>query len=156
MLRTGLSQGLRKKLASSRRVSWIQKALRTSKQQRRGLQHLTKIPSAPLSQMGNHTVRTTNARTRSMATAPVPPPSKAPFEKVMAANRGEIAIRIMRAATELGSSTVSIFSHEDRYSPHRYKADQGFQVGEGLSPVAAYLSIDEIIRVAKEHGGRFR
>ncbi|MBX3275397.1 MAG: pyruvate carboxylase [Sandaracinaceae bacterium] len=67
----------------------------------------------------------------------------------MCANRGEIAIRVFRAATELGLRTVAIYSHEDRVHLHRYKADEGYLVGAGRSPVGAYLAIDEIIRIAK-------
>ncbi|MCA9604418.1 MAG: pyruvate carboxylase, partial [Myxococcales bacterium] len=72
------------------------------------------------------------------------------LEKLMCANRGEIAIRVFRAATELGLRTVAIYSHEDRVHLHRYKADEGYLVGEHLSPVGAYLAIDEIIRIAKD------
>ena len=57
------------------------------------------------------------------------PDYEPPFEKVMAANRGEIATRILRAGSELGMQTVAIFSHEDRFTQHRYKADQAFVVG---------------------------
>ena len=74
-----------------------------------------------------------------------------PIRRLMCANRGEIAIRVFRAATELGIRTVAIFSHEDRVHLHRYKADEAYLVGRGKSPVAAYLGIDEIIRVAKEN-----
>ena len=56
-----------------------------------------------------------------------------PFNKVMAANRGEIAVRIMRAGNELGSTTVGIYSFEDRHTAHRYKADESYMVGAGLS-----------------------
>ncbi len=69
----------------------------------------------------------------------------------MCANRGEIAIRVFRAATELGIRTVAIFSHEDRVHLHRYKADEAYPVGIGQSPVAAYLDIEEILRVALEN-----
>ncbi|RLB55865.1 MAG: pyruvate carboxylase [Deltaproteobacteria bacterium] len=72
------------------------------------------------------------------------------LKKVMCANRGEIAIRVFRAATELKLRTVAIYSHEDRVHLHRYKADEAYQVGDGLSPVGAYLSIDEVMRVATE------
>jgi len=72
------------------------------------------------------------------------------FKKVMAANRGEIAIRIFRACTELGISTVAIYSEEDKLSLHRYKADEAYQVGKGKSPIDAYLGIDEIIALAKK------
>jgi pyruvate carboxylase len=70
------------------------------------------------------------------------------FRKVMAANRGEIAIRIFRACTELGISTVAIYSQEDKLSLHRYKADEAYQVGKGKKPIDAYLGIDEIIALA--------
>jgi pyruvate carboxylase len=72
------------------------------------------------------------------------------FRKVMAANRGEIAIRIFRACTELGISTVAVYSEEDKLSLHRYKADEAYQVGKGKSPIDAYLGIDEIIALAKK------
>ena len=70
----------------------------------------------------------------------------------MAANRSEIAVRIFRAGTELGIRTVAVFAHEDRFSIHRYKADEAYQVGQGKGPVAAYLDIESIVGVAKEHG----
>ena len=68
----------------------------------------------------------------------------------MAANRGEIAIRIFRACTELGISTVAIYSEEDKLSLHRYKADEAYLVGKGKGPIDAYLSIDEIIDLARK------
>ncbi len=74
-----------------------------------------------------------------------------PIRKLMCANRGEIAIRVFRAATELGIRTVAIFSHEDRVHLHRYKADEAYLVGRGRSPVAAYLAIDEIVALARAH-----
>ncbi|SEQ30722.1 pyruvate carboxylase [Thalassovita taeanensis] len=74
------------------------------------------------------------------------------FQKILIANRGEIAIRIMRAANELGKKTVAVFAEEDKLSLHRFKADEAYRIGEGLGPVAAYLSIPEIIRVAKLSG----
>src|SRR5881275_2714368 len=73
-------------------------------------------------------------------------------KKLMAANRSEIAIRIMRAATELGLRTVAIYAQEDRFSMHRFKADEAYVVGDGKGPVGAYLDIEGIISVAKEHG----
>ena len=66
----------------------------------------------------------------------------------MAANRGEIAIRIFRACTELGIGTVAIYSEEDKLSLHRYKADEAYMIGKGKSPIDAYLGIDEIIALA--------
>jgi len=74
------------------------------------------------------------------------------FTKILVANRGEIAIRAMRAAFELGAKTVAVFPYEDRNSMHRLKADEAYQIGEKGHPVRAYLDIDEIIRVAKESG----
>ncbi len=76
----------------------------------------------------------------------------AEFKKILIANRGEIAIRVMRAANELGKRTVAVFAEEDKLSLHRFKADEAYRIGEGLGPVAAYLSIEEIIRVAKMSG----
>jgi pyruvate carboxylase len=76
----------------------------------------------------------------------------ADFEKILVANRGEIAIRIMRAANEMGKKTVAVFAEEDKLGLHRFKADEAYRIGEGLGPVQAYLAIDEIIRVAKESG----
>jgi pyruvate carboxylase len=76
----------------------------------------------------------------------------AEFKKILIANRGEIAIRVMRAANELGKRTVAIYAEEDKLSLHRFKADEAYKIGEGLGPVAAYLSIPEIIRVAKASG----
>ncbi len=71
------------------------------------------------------------------------------FKKIMAANRGEIAIRIFRACTELGIKTVAIYSEEDKISLHRYKADEAYLVGKGKGPIDAYLGIEEIIDLAR-------
>ena len=76
----------------------------------------------------------------------------AEFQKILIANRGEIAIRIMRAANELGKRTVAVYAEEDKLGLHRFKADEAYRIGEGMGPVAAYLSIDEIIRVARLSG----
>lgn len=72
------------------------------------------------------------------------------INKILIANRGEIAIRISRACNELNIQTVSVYTFEDRYSLHRYKADEAYQIGEDNDPLKPYLDIDEIIRVAKE------
>lgn len=72
------------------------------------------------------------------------------IKKVLVANRGEIAIRVFRACTELGITTVGIYSAEDRGSLHRYKSDQSFLVGEGKKPIDAYLDIEGIIAIAKK------
>ena len=73
-------------------------------------------------------------------------------DKVLVANRGEIAIRAFRAAYELGLATVAVYPYEDRNSQHRLKADESYQIGEEGHPVRAYLSVDEIIRVALHAG----
>ena len=72
------------------------------------------------------------------------------INKLLVANRGEIATRIFRAATELGIRTVAIYSEEDKRSLHRYKADEAYMIGEGLGPLRAYLSIEDIISLAKK------
>jgi pyruvate carboxylase len=73
------------------------------------------------------------------------------FGKVLVANRGEIAIRIFRACTELGIRTVAIYSEQDNTSLHRFKADEAYLVGKGKGPVEAYLDIEGIIEIAKRH-----
>ncbi|WP_062111745.1 pyruvate carboxylase [Aureimonas sp. AU40] len=78
--------------------------------------------------------------------------------KILVANRSEIAIRVFRAANELGLKTVAIWAEEDKYALHRFKADESYQVGRGphlprdLGPIESYLSIEEVIRVAKLSG----
>lgn len=74
------------------------------------------------------------------------------FKRVLVANRGEIAIRVFRACRELGIRTVAIYSEEDKNSLFRTKADEAYQIGKGKTPVGAYLSIDEIIALAKAKG----
>jgi pyruvate carboxylase len=73
------------------------------------------------------------------------------IKKVLVANRGEIAIRVFRGCTELNIRTVAIYSKEDAGSLHRFKADEAYLVGEGKKPIEAYLDIDGIIEIAKEH-----
>ena len=73
------------------------------------------------------------------------------IDKILVANRGEIAIRVFRAASELNIKTVAIYTHEDRFSLHRYKADQAFQIGADDDPLKPYLDIKAIIGIAKEH-----
>ncbi|MEV0674411.1 pyruvate carboxylase [Mycobacterium sp. NPDC050441] len=74
------------------------------------------------------------------------------ISKLLVANRGEIAIRAFRAAYEMGIATVAVYPYEDRNSLHRLKADESYQIGEIGHPVRAYLSVDEIIRVAQHSG----
>ncbi len=71
------------------------------------------------------------------------------MQKLLVANRSEIAIRVFRAATELGIRTVAIYAHEDRYSLHRLKADESYPVGQGKGPVAAYLDVAGIVELAR-------
>jgi pyruvate carboxylase len=73
------------------------------------------------------------------------------IKKVLVANRGEIAIRVFRACVEIGIKTVGVYTYEDRYSLHRYKADESYQIGEDNEPLKPYLNIDAIIKVAKEN-----
>eukprot|EP00128_Syssomonas_multiformis_P015044 Colp12_sorted_trinity150504_noHs@14986 len=78
-----------------------------------------------------------------------PPSEVGTFKKIMCCNRGEIAIRIFRCCHEMGLRTVAIYSHEDRISMHRYKADEAYEVtGPGVTPVGAYLDIDRIVKIA--------
>src|SRR5436190_11864765 len=72
------------------------------------------------------------------------------MKKLLALNRGEIAIRILRAANELKLKTVAVFSQEDRLSLHRFKADEAYLIGEGKGPVQAYLDVDNIVAMAHE------
>ncbi|PWY63343.1 pyruvate carboxylase [Aspergillus eucalypticola CBS 122712] len=76
------------------------------------------------------------------------------FQKILVANRGEIPIRIFRTAHELSLQTVAVYSHEDRLSMHRQKADEAYMIGKRgqYTPVGAYLAIDEIVKIALEHG----
>lgn len=73
------------------------------------------------------------------------------IKKLMVANRGEIAIRVLRAASEMRIRTVAIYTFEDRYSLHRYKADESYQIGKDDQPLKPYLDIEEIIKTAKEN-----
>uniref|UniRef100_A0A7R9V6Z0 Pyruvate carboxylase n=1 Tax=Chlamydomonas euryale TaxID=1486919 RepID=A0A7R9V6Z0_9CHLO len=94
-------------------------------------------------------------RVRAVTEAGLPnqvhPDITTPFRRILCANRGEIAIRVFRAGTELGLRTVAVYSPADRLQPHRYKADEAFCVGTpDMVPVSCYLDIDSIIKVAKE------
>ncbi len=73
------------------------------------------------------------------------------IQKLLVANRGEIAIRVLRATSELGIKTVAVFTYEDRYSLHRFKADEAYQIGADEDPLKPYLNIEEIIRIAKQN-----
>ena len=74
-----------------------------------------------------------------------------PIRKLLVANRSEIAIRVFRSAHELGMRTVAIYAHEDRFSLHRFKADEAYVVGRPGEPLRSYLDIDGIVSLAKEH-----
>ncbi|MEO8146496.1 MAG: pyruvate carboxylase [Bacteroidia bacterium] len=73
------------------------------------------------------------------------------IQKLLVANRGEIAIRALRAAAELGIRTVAVYTYEDRYSLHRYKADEAYQIGPDSEALKPYLDVEEIIRIAKKY-----
>ena len=75
-----------------------------------------------------------------------------PFKKLLVANRSEIAIRVFRSAHELGIRTVAIYSHEDRFSLHRFKADEAYRVGKPGEPIRAYLDVQSIVRLARDLG----
>jgi pyruvate carboxylase len=77
--------------------------------------------------------------------------TNAPIRSLLIANRSEIAIRVMRAAAEMNIRTVAIYSREDRLGLHRFKADEGYLVGEGKKPLAAaYLDIEDVLRIARQ------
>src|SRR5438874_2501580 len=73
------------------------------------------------------------------------------IRKILVANRGEIAIRVFRASHELGMRTVAIYSHEDRFALHRFKADEAYRVGKQGEPIRAYLDVAGIVALAKQH-----
>src|SRR3954464_13446776 len=89
---------------------------------------------------------------RSQAAAKAAAAAAPVFKKLLVANRSEIAIRVFRAATELGLRTVAIYAQEDRLSMHRFKADEAYLIGQGKGPVAAYLDIEGIVALAREKG----
>ena len=72
------------------------------------------------------------------------------IQRILVANRGEISIRVQRAALELGIGTVAVFSQEDRFALHRFKADEAYLVGKGKTPVQAYLDVDDLLRIAEQ------
>src|SRR5437868_293241 len=74
-----------------------------------------------------------------------------PIRKLLVANRSEIAIRVFRSAHELGIRTVAIYSHEDRYALHRFKADEAYLIGKIGEPIRSYLDIESIVALAKAH-----
>src|SRR5437868_7791390 len=73
-----------------------------------------------------------------------------PFRKLLVANRGEIAIRVFRSTHELGIRTVAIYTHEDRFALHRFKADEAYHIGTSGEPLRSYLDINAIVAVARE------
>lgn len=82
----------------------------------------------------------------------MPPSKRRKIRRLLVANRSEIAIRVMRASAELGIHNVAVYSEEDRFALHRFKADQSYRIGEPGKPIAAYLDIEEMLRVADESG----
>src|SRR3982751_2328112 len=82
----------------------------------------------------------------------MPDSASPPFKKLLVANRSEIAIRVFRSAHELGIRTVAIYSHEDRFALHRFKADEAYQVGKAGEPIRAYLDIPGVVALASAIG----
>src|SRR5690349_20082322 len=80
-----------------------------------------------------------------------PMPEIRPIRKLLVANRSEIAIRVFRTGHELGIRNVAIYAHEDRFALHRFKADEAYRVGQPCEPLRAYLDIDGIVALAREH-----
>src|SRR5436190_9260913 len=74
------------------------------------------------------------------------------FQRILVANRSEIAIRVFRTCTELGIRTIGVYSKEDRFALHRYKADETYQLDDTLGPIKAYLDIPGILAIAKRTG----
>ncbi|KRJ98535.1 pyruvate carboxylase, mitochondrial isoform X2 [Drosophila yakuba] len=108
----------------------------------------------PAAQSAYRTLRKTQPRVRLNALLKNGYSSKVeykPIRSVLVANRGEIAIRVFRACTELGIKSVAVYSEQDKMHMHRQKADESYIVGKGLPPVEAYLNIPELIRVCKEN-----
>ncbi len=99
----------------------------------------------------NPTTMPKKAAAKASRTEP-PVSSIRPIKKLMVANRSEIAIRVMRAATELGLKTVGIYAQEDRFCPHRFKADEAYELNKDKGPLGAYLDIEGIVTLAKEKG----
>lgn len=136
-------------VASYLAASWTVHGFVT--QQRQSAARLSTVSSSKLHQSTAVAVDTTTtpdavpAIEKSNASKPF-------FSNIMAANRAEIAVRIMRAATEMNAGTVGIYVEEDRYSQHRWGADRSFllEKAEGATPISAYLDIPQIIKVAKE------
>lgn len=99
----------------------------------------------------SHGYHLPNGVLRQYSTQPAHTDTRSKIKKLMVANRGEIAIRVFRACTEMDIRTVAIYSEQDRMQMHRQKADESYMIGKGLPPVAAYLNIPEIILTAKEN-----
>src|SRR5687768_3265227 len=96
--------------------------------------------------------RPAKAATPPEAAAAAPPPAHArPIRRLRVANRREIAIRGFRSAHELGIRTVAMYAHEDRFALHRFKADEAYRVGNPGEPLRAYLDIENIVTLAREH-----
>jgi len=110
-------------------------------------------PSSRVASTTSTTLLHATIEKEATAAAPASEDDEKPFFKnIMAANRAEIAVRIMRAATEMNAGTVGIYVHEDRYSQHRWGADRSFLLDKDAdaTPISAYLDIDQIIKIAKE------
>src|SRR5262245_27330107 len=78
-------------------------------------------------------------------------PTVRPIRRLLVANRAEIAIRVFRTAHELGIRTVGLYTHEDRFALHRFKADEAYEIGKAGEPIRSYLDINAILALAREH-----
>src|SRR6516165_5198328 len=116
-----------------------------------GLAARHRFPSAAMIEALTRCARAAASSVRT-ADLKVKPAASQRIRSLLVANRGEIAIRVMRAASELGLRTVAVYSHEDRFSLHRTKADESYLVGRGKGPIEAYLDLAEILRVARDAG----
>ncbi|XP_064604061.1 pyruvate carboxylase, mitochondrial-like [Liolophura sinensis] len=111
----------------------------------------SQLPSGPQVPK-NHGYRLpSNLQSYSTTAKDVPSTKQEPIKKLLVANRGEIAIRVFRACTEMNIRTVAIYSEQDTMHMHRQKADESYLIGKGLAPVQAYLNIPEIIQIAQEN-----
>jgi pyruvate carboxylase len=114
----------------------------------------TKNPlSLPLPIINNKLPTNNKQADNNGSTTTPPPPPPLPFRKILCANRGEIAIRVFRAGSELGLRTVAVYSPADRLQPHRYNADESYCVGTtDMQPVACYLDVEAVLAIAKAAG----
>jgi pyruvate carboxylase len=109
--------------------------------------------SSPSTNLAKQNPQADNGNNNGASNTSPPSPPPLPFRKILCANRGEIAIRVFRAGTELGLRTVAVYSPADRLQPHRYNADESYCVGTpDMQPVACYLDVEAVLAIAKAAG----